>query len=154
MKPLSLLVSGGMVAAVIALTIWLGFSLNSWAVLLWLVGLAIGGVVVLLDDHFGMEWYQPLENVPLTRSSLFVVVLCVLSIYILTTSTNVLGHGVVIGLWTVRGLTMLLHAGETETQPPWLPFWDRVGLVGELERVAVVGSSFLVILLLLLSTWI
>ncbi len=76
------------------------FDFTQYLPVLWLGGgLLIGLFIAKLDEIFGMQLYQSFEGVPMTRSSLFAVILVALSVFVITSSGSILGAGVISGLW-------------------------------------------------------
>lgn len=88
------------------------FDGSYWRVVFLLVGFYIGFLMLWADGRFLYALYNPAKPEPkqlITRSILFGLVYLVLSIYIITSSGNMMGVGIILGI----GLQLMLELIET-----------------------------------------
>lgn len=77
-----------------------------WSVLIFLAGFYLGNILLWADGAFMYPLYNELHTLPkqlITRSALFLLVYVCLGIFVITSSGNYLGSGVIFGI----GLTLL-----------------------------------------------
>lgn len=111
MKYISLVV----VAIIFCLPFYLAVS--SWLTWTWFVaGVAIGLAIMIADELFLYRFYAdktPKAMQLITRSPLFIFAYPVLAVFAITSTSQVLGIGVILGL----GLTLVVEGFQFRTRP-------------------------------------
>lgn len=85
-----------------------------WMVVLLLGGFYLGNIILWLDNAVLYNKYNELQTLPkqlISRSALFLLAYLALSIFMVTSSGNLLGVGIVLGI----GITIATEMWETKT---------------------------------------
>lgn len=86
------------------------------SVIFFLAGFYLGNLLLWADGNFLYPFYNELQTVPkqlITRSALFILVYIVLGIFVITSSGQFLGVGMIFGI----GLTLLSELFVTQKNP-------------------------------------
>lgn len=87
-----------------------------WQVLILLVGFYLGNALLWADSKFLYGYYNELQTLPqqlLTRSIVFLLAYVGLAIFLITSSGNLLGIGIILGI----GITLSIELWQYKSQP-------------------------------------
>lgn len=89
-----------------------------WQVLILLVGFYLGNVFLWADGKFLYRYYNEMQTMPrqlLTRSIVFLLVYAVLAIFMITSSGNLVGIGLILGMGTTLAIELWQDRQQLET---------------------------------------
>jgi hypothetical protein len=87
-----------------------------WQVIILLAGFYLGNLLLWADSKFLYNYYNELRTLPqqlITRSIVFLIAFAVLSIFMITSSGNLIGIGMILGI----GVTLAIELWEHKMQP-------------------------------------
>ncbi|HCC84176.1 MAG TPA: hypothetical protein DEP87_00615, partial [Candidatus Pacebacteria bacterium] len=118
-----------------------------------LVGWSLAMVGLKLDEQNSWRWYQ---TTALTRSVSFAVVLLVIGSVVIPTTSNAVGSGIILGLWTQLATEVLIWQTDQLGFRQKFLHDIKLNLIDEFEKTwngkwgAIMGLGLLVLVILML----